>query len=281
MRATAMRFKSAVSAKHTSVPKGDEVVVQDDLHAAADEHGDDGNADAAVRLQDRIGDEHEADEDAGDAEHREQRAAELGVVAAIEKAEERIAQRPEAEAHREGEQRRDAQGRAHDAGGLPAVALRDGGGDGGDDRGGERDHERGGQVVKVHAGGVVAVGGAHLVERVAEGVLQSALDELGVDEGDEGDHRGRECDGDGEGEEAAKAYMVAAGNSVLLMDSEKHSFYIKSTDQSGMPMPLRIFDYTERTAQPQKKTEEYATREELKALEERISALMEGKNDEQ
>ena len=48
-----------------------------------------------------------------------------------------------------------------------------------------------------------------------------------------------------------------------------------------MPMPLRIFDYTERTAQPQKKTEEYATREELKALEERISALMEGKNDEQ
>lgn len=141
MRATAMRFKSAVSAKHTSVPmgapwiltggKGDEVVVQDDLHAAADEHGDDGNADAAVRLQDRIGDEHEADEDAGDAEHREQRAAELGVVAAVEKAEERIAQRPEAEAHREGEQRRDAQGRAHDAGGLPAVALRDGGGDGG------------------------------------------------------------------------------------------------------------------------------------------------------
>lgn len=84
-----------------------------------------------------------------------------------------------------------------------------------------------------------------------------------------------------QGEEAAKAYMVAAGNSVLLMDSEKHSFYIKSTDQSGMPMPLRIFDYTERTAQPKKKTEEYATREELKALEERISALMEGKNDEQ
>lgn len=84
-----------------------------------------------------------------------------------------------------------------------------------------------------------------------------------------------------QGEEAAKAYMVAAGNSVLLMDSEKHSFYIKSTDQSGMPMPLRIFDYTERSAQPQKKTEEYATREELKALEERISALMEGKNDEQ
>lgn len=84
-----------------------------------------------------------------------------------------------------------------------------------------------------------------------------------------------------QGEEGAKAYMVAAGNSVLLMDSEKHSFYIKSTDQSGMPMPLRIFDYTERNEQPKKKPEEYATREELKALEERISALMEGKQNEQ
>ena len=84
-----------------------------------------------------------------------------------------------------------------------------------------------------------------------------------------------------QGEEGAKAYMVAAGNSVLLMDSEKHSFYIKSTDQSGMPMPLRIFDYTERTAQPQKKPEEYATRAELEALAAKLEALTGGKNNEQ
>ena len=32
-----------------------------------------------------------------------------------------------------------------------------------------------------------------------------------------------------QGEEGAKAYMVAAGNSVLLMDSENSAFYIKST----------------------------------------------------
>lgn len=38
-----------------------------------------------------------------------------------------------------------------------------------------------------------------------------------------------------QGEEGAKAYMVAAGNSVLLMDSENSTFYIKSTDASGMP----------------------------------------------
>lgn len=84
-----------------------------------------------------------------------------------------------------------------------------------------------------------------------------------------------------QGEEGAKAYMVAAGNSVLLMDSEKHSFYIKSTDQSGMPMPLRIFDYTERNEQPQKKPEEYATRAELEALAAKLEALTGGKNNEQ
>lgn len=48
------------------------------------------------------------------------------------------------------------------------------------------------------------------------------------------------------GESGAKSYLVAPGQSVLLMDSETCSFYIKSVDPSGMPLPLRIFDYTER-----------------------------------
>ena len=52
-----------------------------------------------------------------------------------------------------------------------------------------------------------------------------------------------------QGEAAAKAYPVVSGQSVLLMDSEESAFYIKSTDQSGMPQPLRIFDYKERTTE--------------------------------
>lgn len=83
-----------------------------------------------------------------------------------------------------------------------------------------------------------------------------------------------------QGEEGAKAYMVAAGNSVLLMDSENSTFYIKSTDASGMPQPLRIFDYTERSAsqkQPtqtaQKPKDEYVTRQEFNALTARFDAL--------
>lgn len=51
-----------------------------------------------------------------------------------------------------------------------------------------------------------------------------------------------------QGEAGAKSWAVAPGKSVMLMDSESNTFYIKSSDQSGMPMPLRIFDYTERTA---------------------------------
>lgn len=82
-----------------------------------------------------------------------------------------------------------------------------------------------------------------------------------------------------QGEEGAKAYMVAPGNSVFLMDSEASVFYIKSSDASGMPMPLRIFDYTERTATrmpaqtAQAPTGEYVTRQEFNALAARMDAI--------
>lgn len=48
-----------------------------------------------------------------------------------------------------------------------------------------------------------------------------------------------------QGESAAKAYPVAPGTSQLLMDSESECFYIKTTDASGMPLPLRTFSYKE------------------------------------
>lgn len=83
-----------------------------------------------------------------------------------------------------------------------------------------------------------------------------------------------------QGEEGAKAYMVAAGNSVLLMDSENSAFYIKSTDASGMPLALRVFDYKERTTAaktpPQTAQQpgvEFVTRAEFDALAARCAAL--------
>lgn len=48
-----------------------------------------------------------------------------------------------------------------------------------------------------------------------------------------------------QGEAAAKAYPVAPGQNALLMDSEGECFYIKSTDATGMPLPLRTFEYHE------------------------------------
>jgi len=76
-----------------------------------------------------------------------------------------------------------------------------------------------------------------------------------------------------QGEEGAKAYMVAPGSSVMLMDSENTVFYLKSSDQSGMPLPLRIFDYTERTSNQPKQPpaphfdpSQYITRDELENI---------------
>ena len=74
--------------------------------------------------------------------------------------------------------------------------------------------------------------------------------------------------------------MVAPGNSVLLMDSENSAFYIKSTDASGMPQPLRIFDYTERGAAqraPASPLPDYVSRQEFDALKARIDALTQPK----
>lgn len=49
-----------------------------------------------------------------------------------------------------------------------------------------------------------------------------------------------------QGEEGAKAYLVAPGCTVVLWDSENPVIYIKSADQSGVPY-MRIIDWTERT----------------------------------
>lgn len=48
-----------------------------------------------------------------------------------------------------------------------------------------------------------------------------------------------------QGETGAKSYIVAPNTTVLLMDSEAQKFYIKSADASGMPLPLRIFEFAE------------------------------------
>lgn len=47
-----------------------------------------------------------------------------------------------------------------------------------------------------------------------------------------------------QGETGAKSYLMAPNTTVLLMDSEGSRFYLKSTDNAGMPS-LRTFEYKE------------------------------------
>lgn len=78
-----------------------------------------------------------------------------------------------------------------------------------------------------------------------------------------------------QGEAGAKSWLTAPNTTVMLMDSEADVFYLKSADASGIPLPLRIFDYTERRSNaaktdveaPKGKTIDYATKDDLSALQ--------------
>lgn len=50
-----------------------------------------------------------------------------------------------------------------------------------------------------------------------------------------------------EGKEAAKAYLVAPGHSLLLMDSENPYIYMKSADKDGKPQKMRTYRLIEET----------------------------------
>lgn len=86
------------------------------------------------------------------------------------------------------------------------------------------------------------------------------------------------------GEAGAKGYLVAAGNTVMLIDADPdaNTFWLKSADASGMPS-MRTFDYVERTTatkQPQTPVEapvnpnvEYVQRADFNALAARCEEI--------
>ena len=71
-----------------------------------------------------------------------------------------------------------------------------------------------------------------------------------------------------QGEAGAKSINVLPGQTALLMDSETNVFYIKTSDVSGMPLPLRKFTYEEVVSDKTKDEpapSTYITKEELDA----------------
>ena len=43
-----------------------------------------------------------------------------------------------------------------------------------------------------------------------------------------------------QGEDAARSYPVAPGNTIVLIDSEKPIMYMKTADLSGRPQPMQV-----------------------------------------
>ena len=80
------------------------------------------------------------------------------------------------------------------------------------------------------------------------------------------------------GENAAKSFPVGVGQTVVLMDREEPVMYMKSVDQSGMPLPLRVFDITERTETRSPKTSntDYVSRSEFDKFKEDIRQTIKG-----
>lgn len=80
-----------------------------------------------------------------------------------------------------------------------------------------------------------------------------------------------------QGVEGTKAQYVAPGDSGIFMDSERQRFYIKTVDVSGVPMPLRAFDYKEvMESAPQIQAASGVTREEFDELVKRVAAFEKG-----
>lgn len=78
-----------------------------------------------------------------------------------------------------------------------------------------------------------------------------------------------------QGEAAAKSYLVAPNSTVQLWDMDAGVIYIKSADASGMPS-MKILDFTvrgESASVSSSPAVEYATKEEVNALAEKIRGL--------
>ncbi len=88
-----------------------------------------------------------------------------------------------------------------------------------------------------------------------------------------------------QGEAGAKSYLVAPNTTVLLMDSEGSRFYLKSTDNAGMPS-LRVFEYSEVVQSapqatqsiPNNLDDKYVTREEYSRLQAQYADIIDKLN---
>lgn len=72
-------------------------------------------------------------------------------------------------------------------------------------------------------------------------------------------------------------YPVAAGVTVILVDFNGRMFWLKSTSKTGVPEPLRKFNFDEEIPQtPQNQNaSNFVTKEDFDSLNDRLNALIE------
>lgn len=78
-------------------------------------------------------------------------------------------------------------------------------------------------------------------------------------------------------EEEVLNYPVAAGLTVLLLSFNLKKFWLKSTNTNGVPQPIRVFPFTEeiqQSAQTTNNQNDSVTREEFRALNEKLEKLI-------
>lgn len=84
-----------------------------------------------------------------------------------------------------------------------------------------------------------------------------------------------------QGVAGAKSYLVAPNTTMVLMDSEGDRFYLKTADASGMPLPLRIFEYKEvKDGEKPADMSNYITRAEFNEFVAQIKQVKEGEKHE-
>lgn len=69
-----------------------------------------------------------------------------------------------------------------------------------------------------------------------------------------------------QGESGAKSYPLGPNSKMFLFDSEEDCFYVKTTDQNGIPQKLKKFVYYEKTEEQENQQSDYVTREELEEI---------------
>jgi hypothetical protein len=75
-----------------------------------------------------------------------------------------------------------------------------------------------------------------------------------------------------QGEAGAKGYPVANGYTMLLMDSEEPKFFIKQTDQMGLPT-MKAYKFEE-IVEPEPEKVEYITKADFEEFKKEIKDIL-------